>query len=134
MSDTSGQGPARHARARWVGLRTLRQAPKAAGWTETGDPIFEIRSERLILREDATHFIRLVACSNCGREVMGSPVLSPADLDHPAQAVVCTDCVRRATAASVASAPREAEIPSPPPPPEPEPEPEPEPVAVPQEA
>src|SRR5438270_6149313 len=97
MSDTSGQGPPRHGRARWVGLRTLRQAPKPAGQTDAGDPIFEVRSARLVLREDATHFNRLVACSNCGREVMGSAVLGPGDLDHAPQAVVCKDCVRQAT-------------------------------------
>ena len=28
---------------------------------------------------------------------MGSPVLGPADLEHAPQAVVCKDCVRRAT-------------------------------------
>ncbi|HTJ74497.1 MAG TPA: hypothetical protein VL337_03955, partial [Acidimicrobiales bacterium] len=113
-------------------MRTLRQAPKAVGWTETGDPIFEARSERLILRENATHFDRLVACSNCGREVMGSPVLSPADLDHPPQPVVCTDCVRRATAPRDASASVQAAEPSPPEPePEAEAEPAPGPVAQP---
>src|SRR5206468_9473316 len=93
-------------RARWVGLRTLRQAPKPVGQTDAGDPIFDVRSARLVLREDATHFNRLVACSNCGREVMGSPVLGPGDLDHAPQAVVCKDCVRRATGSTAAASSR----------------------------
>ena len=36
--------------------------------------------------------------------MVGAPVLAPADLDHPVQAVVCKDCVRRATAPTVANA------------------------------
>lgn len=78
-------------------MRTLRQMPKLVGETDEGDPIFEVRSARLVLRGDAGHFNRLVACSRCGREVAGAPVLSAADLDHPAHAVVCKDCVRAAT-------------------------------------
>ncbi len=56
-----------------------------------------MRSARLVLRGDAAHFNRLVVCTKCGREVPGRAVLGPADLDHPAQAVVCNDCVDAAT-------------------------------------
>jgi uncharacterized phage infection (PIP) family protein YhgE len=56
-----------------------------------------VRSVRLVLRGDAAHFNRLAVCTKCGREVPGRAVLSPADLDHPAQAVVCNDCVDAAT-------------------------------------
>jgi chromosome segregation ATPase len=81
-------------------LRTLRQMPKLAGETEAGDPVYEVRSARLVLHGDAGHFSRLVACSRCGREVTGPPVLGPADLDHEPSAVICKDCVKIATAAS----------------------------------
>lgn len=84
-------------RAGWVGLRTLRQRPKLIQQTADGEPVFEIRSVRLVLRGNATHFTRLVECSKCGRDVHGAPVLGPADLDQPAHAVICKDCVRRAT-------------------------------------
>jgi hypothetical protein len=79
-------------------LRTLRQIPKVVGQTDAGETIYEVRSARLVLRGDAAHFNRLVRCSKCGREVPGRAVLGPADLDQPAQAVVCNDCVEAATA------------------------------------
>ncbi len=79
-------------------MRTLRQIPKVVGQTDAGETIYEARSARLVLRGDAAHFNRLVRCSKCGREVPGRAVLGPADLDHPAQAVMCNDCVEAATA------------------------------------
>lgn len=87
-------------RATWVGLRTLRQRPKVVGRTRNGDPVFEVRSVRLVLRDDAGHFSRLAECSKCGREVPGPPVMGPADLDRPAHSVICKDCVRASVAAS----------------------------------
>lgn len=87
-----------HRRATWVGLRTLRQRPRPVGQTPAGDPIVEVRSVRLVLRNEASHFNRLVPCSKCGAEVPGSAVVSLADLDQPAYPVICTDCVRTATA------------------------------------
>ena len=67
------------------------------GQTDAGETIYEARSARLVLRGDAAHFNRLVRCTKCGREVPGRAVLSPGDLDQPAQAVVCRDCVEAAT-------------------------------------
>ena len=87
-------------RATWVGLKTLRQRPKMVGRTRSGEPVFEVRSVRLVLRADAGHFSRLAECSKCGREVPGPPVLGPADLDRPAHSVICKDCVRASVAAS----------------------------------
>jgi hypothetical protein len=81
-------------------LRTLRQIPKVVGQTDAGETIYEARSARLVLRADAAHFNRLVRCTKCGREVPGRAVLGPADLDQPAQEVVCNDCVEAATARS----------------------------------
>ncbi len=86
-------------------MRTLRQIPKVVGQTDAGETIYEARSARLVLRGDAAHFNRLVRCSKCGREVPGRAVLSAADLDQPAQAVVCNDCVEAATEMSSRPAP-----------------------------
>lgn len=83
-------------RANRIGLRTLRQRPKVVDRTESGRPIYEIRSVRLLLPDHASHFSRLERCSRCKRGLAGSPVLTPADLDQPTQAMVCKDCVRTA--------------------------------------
>lgn len=90
--------PRRHNRAKRVGLRTLRQVPKVVGHTPAGDTIFEVRSVRLLLADDAPHFSRIVACSNCGRDVAGPAVLNPGDLDLPTHGLVCRDCVSTASA------------------------------------
>ncbi|MDQ4069819.1 MAG: hypothetical protein M3203_10180, partial [Actinomycetota bacterium] len=70
MPETSDHS-ALHRRATWVGLRTLRQRPKMVGDARSGEPVFEVRSVRLVLREGASHFSRLTECSKCGREVPG---------------------------------------------------------------
>src|SRR5687768_10525878 len=88
--------PRRHKRANWVALRTLRQVPKVVSETSAGEPIYEIRSVRLILRGDSNHFNRLVSCSKCGRDVIGSAVLAPSDLEHAPQPLICQDCARTA--------------------------------------
>lgn len=98
MPDSSGAGPKRHNRANWVALRTLRQLPKIVGETGTGEPIFEVRSVRLLLHGDANHFSRMAACAKCGREVPGAPVLTAADLEHSPNPVICRTCVKNATA------------------------------------
>lgn len=67
--------------------------PKLAGTTVQGDPVFEVRNVRLVLRGDANYLSRLVTCTNCGREVPGLPVMSPGDLDHAPGPYVCIDCV-----------------------------------------
>ena len=81
-------------RANWVGLRTLRQRPKLVGATTAGEPVFEIRSVRLVLRGLSPHFNRLAACSRCGKDVPGAPVLTVADLERPLRPMICSDCVR----------------------------------------
>lgn len=81
-------------RANWVALRTLRQLPRPAGVTATGDPVFEVRSARLVLRGESNHFNRLVQCSKCKAEVVGPSVLGPDDLDRPPPPVICQLCVR----------------------------------------
>src|SRR5947209_20247230 len=106
MADASDQTVIRHAN--WVGLRTLRQRPKVVDHTSQGEPIFEIRSVRLLLRADADHFNRLAQCSKCGRNVPGPPVLAVGDLDRPANSVICKECVRDATASPSGPAPRPA--------------------------
>lgn len=79
--------------------------PKVVGETAAGEPVYEIQSVRLLLGEDANHFNRIVACSKCGKQVPGPPVLSPADLDHPPHAVICGQCVRAATAPMFSTGP-----------------------------
>ena len=91
----------RHRRANWVGLRTLRQRPKVVGTTGDGEPVYEVRSVRLLLQGQSAHFSRLVPCERCGRDQAGSTVLSPADLEAPPRPVICADCVRSAGVTSV---------------------------------
>lgn len=100
ISDSSTSASRRRNRASWVALRTLRQVPKIVGETRAGEAIYEIRSVQLVLRGDASHFSRIVACSKCANAVPGPPVLSPADLDQPLHAVICKDCVRAGTSRS----------------------------------
>lgn len=83
-----------HPRANWVAFRTLRQRPAAVGTTEHGDPVFEVRSVRLVLRDGASHFNRLVACSKCRREIVGTALLAPADLERTPSPVICEKCVK----------------------------------------
>ena len=104
--------PRRQNRANWVALRTLRQMPQVVGKTEQGDPIFELRNVRMVLPGNATHFSRLVTCTNCGRQVPGLPVLSRADLDHAPGPFVCTDCVAAVRSARGDGAPSPAQVPS----------------------
>jgi hypothetical protein len=95
MSESSS--PARrHGRATRVALRTLRQVPKVLGETGNGDPIVEVRSVRLLLHADASHFNRLVACSKCGVEAAGAPVLRPGDLKQTPHPIICRICVSAA--------------------------------------
>src|SRR5688572_16111471 len=84
-------------RATWVALRTLRQRPKVVDHQKNGEPIYEIRSVRLVLRDNVDHFNRLAQCSKCGRELPGAPVLTQADLTRPSHSVLCKECVRKAT-------------------------------------
>lgn len=114
MAESSDQ-TALQRRAIWVGLKTLRQRPKLVGETKTGDPVFEVRSVRMILRDEAGHFSRLAECSKCGREVPGSPVVGPADLDRPSHSMICKDCVRASVAASPLQPERRPAKPDPPP-------------------
>ena len=85
---------AQQRRAGWVGLRTLRQRPKVVDHTADGEPVYEVRSVRLVLRPDAGHFNRLVECAKCGREVPGAAVLDVVSLDHPSNPVICKTCVQ----------------------------------------
>ena len=101
MADLSTSALRRHARAKWVALRTLQQVPRLIGRTRSDASIFEIRSVRLVLHDEAAHFTRLVPCAKCGEEVNGTAVLSPADLGHRASAVICNDCTRAASPAAV---------------------------------
>ena len=103
--------PRRRSRATWIAIRTLRQTPTIVGETDAGEPIYEAQGVRLLLRGDASHFNRIVACSKCQRDVPGRPVLSPGDLDHEPHAVICKECVRSATPAS---APERAIVRTPP--------------------
>ena len=102
-----------------MALRTLRQRPKVVGSLADGEPIYEVRSVRLVLRGQTPHFSRLVACERCGRDQAGAPVLAPADLDAPLRPMICSDCVRRAGVSSVwepeiARVPAERALPQPP--------------------
>lgn len=80
--------------ATWVALKTLRQRPTLVGKTEDGAAVYEVRSVRLVLTPGSTHFKRLVTCAKCGRDVPGSSVLAPADLDRPANPVFCDRCAQ----------------------------------------
>ena len=80
--------------ATWVALRTLRQRPTLVGQTDEGAAVYQVRSVRLLLAPGAAHFRRLVTCAKCGRDVPGSPILAPGDLERPANSVFCDRCVR----------------------------------------
>lgn len=105
--------------ATWVAFKTLRQRPTVVGRTDDGVTVYEIRSVRLVFRPGASHFNRLVTCAKCGRQVPGSPVLAPSDLERPANPVFCDRCVRSPVPPRP-EAPRETEDPrapaAPPPP------------------
>ena len=81
-------------RAVWVGMRTLRQRPTVVGQTAAGEAIYEVRSIPLVLAPGSAHFNRLVQCNKCGLEIAGPPVLTPTDLDRPANRMFCASCVR----------------------------------------
>ena len=66
------------------------------GETTTGEPIVEVRSARLVLPDGASHFRRFARCTRCERELYGSPVLGPSDLDEPLRPVICADCIQTA--------------------------------------
>lgn len=89
-----------------MALRTLRQRPKVVDHTPDGQPVYEVRSVRLVLPADATHFKQLVTCSRCGKEVAGAPVLEPGDLERPPQPVICRECVEAAGMSVVPSTER----------------------------
>ena len=80
--------------ATWVALKTLRQRPTLVGQTDEGAAVYQVRSVRLLLAPGAAHFRRLVTCAKCGRDVPGSPILAPGDLERPANSVFCDRCVR----------------------------------------
>lgn len=101
MPESPNQDSSRQRRANWVGLRTLRQRPKAVGETAGGEPIYEVRSVRLLLDGMAPNFVRLAECTRCGRELAGAPVLTVADLDRPLRPMICTDCIRSAGVSTV---------------------------------
>ncbi len=90
--------------------------PTVVGTTSTGDPVFDVRGARLILRPGATHFNRAISCSKCGRDVPGAAVQSPADLDLTPNPVICKNCVSTAGTALFAaedSRPRELPVQAP---------------------
>ena len=101
MPESPNQASSGQRRANWVGLRTLRQLPKPAGETAGGEPVYEVRSVRLLLDATAANFVRLTECSRCGRELAGAPVLTAADLDRPLRPMICTDCIRSAGVSTV---------------------------------
>lgn len=82
--------------------------PKVVDETPAGEPVVEVRGVRLVLREHATFFNRLVPCSNCGRETPGVAVRTPADLDAPPGPATCRVCRRATTAAAPAAEPARA--------------------------
>ena len=84
-----------------MALRTVRQLPKSVGETAGGEPVYEIRSVKLLLDGTAPNFLRLTECSRCGRELAGAPVLTGADLDRPLRPMICTDCIRGAGLSTV---------------------------------
>lgn len=101
MANPADQVSRRQRRANWVGLKTLRQRPKPVGVLPGGEPVYEVRGVRLVLRGQASHFSRVVACQRCGKDQTGVPVLSAADLDAPLRPMICGDCVRKAGVSSV---------------------------------
>lgn len=101
MPESPNQDSSRQRRANWVGLRTMRQLPKAVGETAGGEPIYEVRSVRLLLDGTAANFVRLTECSRCGKELPGAPVLTTADLDRPLRPMICTACIRSAGVSTV---------------------------------
>lgn len=87
--------------------------PKVIGETNAGEPVVVVRGVRLVLRDHATFFNRLVPCSDCGRETPGSAVRAPTDLDLRPSPATCREC-RRAAAAAMAPVEPVAEAERPP--------------------
>jgi hypothetical protein len=119
MAESPNDASSRQRRANWVGLRTLRQRPKAVGETADGETVYEVRSVRLMLDGSGAHFVRVATCSRCGQELAGNPVLTPLDLDRPVRPVICTDCIRQAGVSTVWDAEGVEPVPLPPPAPPP---------------
>ena len=84
-----------------MGLRTLRQRPKLVGATTDGEPVYEIRSVRVVLQGLSPHFNRLTPCARCGKDIPGAPVLTVADLERTLRPMICSDCVRGTGVSSV---------------------------------
>ena len=93
MAESSDHA-SKNGRAAWVGMRTLRQRPHLVGRTKAGEPVFEVRSVRLVLKKDANHFNRLLECTKCSADIAGQPVLRIGDLDGPSYAGLCESCSR----------------------------------------
>lgn len=98
MPDGSNQVSGRQRRANWVGLRTLHQIPKAVGETDAGDTVYEVRSVRVMLDPSGGHFVRLVTCTGCARELAGAAVTSPLDLEKSVRPLICAVCIAQAGA------------------------------------
>jgi len=91
-------------RAAEIGLRTLEEEPRDAGRLNDGQPIYEVRSVRLVLEPEGSCFKRLVECAQCGRGGSGGAVRTPADLDRPTESAICDACAKAAASAEVPEA------------------------------
>jgi hypothetical protein len=101
MPESPNQATSRQRRANWVGLRTLRQVPKVVGEMADGETVYEVKSVRLVLDGSGGHFVRVTSCSRCGRELPGTPVLTPLDLERPLRPMICSECIRQAGVSTV---------------------------------
>lgn len=119
MPEPSEGGSPRQKDANRIARRTFRQRPKLVGTTADGEPVYEVRSVRLVLRGGSPAFNRIVTCERCGQDQVGAAVLSQDDLDAPARPMICAGCIRRAGVSGArepepTSSPPEHPVPAPP--------------------
>ncbi len=96
MPEPSDRASPRQTHANRIARRTLRERPKLVGTTADGEPVYEVRSVRLVLRGESPAFNRILTCERCGQDQGGAAVLSRADLDAPVRPMICAGCIRRA--------------------------------------
>lgn len=96
MPEPSEGAPLRQKHANRIARRTLRERSKLVGTTADGEPVYEVRSVRLVLRDESPAFNRIHTCERCGQDQVGAAVLSRADLDAPVRPMICAGCIHRA--------------------------------------
>jgi hypothetical protein len=76
-----------------VAFRTLKRRVCHAGETEAGQPVLTAAGTRLVLPAGSRHFLRLIRCRRCGRELAwAQPVMSRSSLSSDGGSHLCDRC------------------------------------------